>query len=86
MLKFDPGKIGAIPPFPNGENAVCRGDIFPVKMITCNIKDLYIQYIQHNVYLCPRYKYKYKCFEYKCISLYVVQFKWAIDSQENFVS
>ena len=57
-----------------------------VKMIQYNVNGLSIQYIQHNVYLSYKYKYKYNCFEYKCVSLCVVQFEWAIDLQEGFVS
>ena len=49
------------------------------------VKGLSIQYIQHNVYLSSKYKYKQHCFDYKCDSLNGVQLEWAVDLQEGFV-
>ena len=56
-----------------------------VKVILYKVKGLSIQYIQHNVYLSSKYKYKQHCFDYKCDSLNGVQLEWAVDLQEGFV-
>ena len=56
-----------------------------VKVIWYKVKCLSMQYIQHNVYLSSKYKYKQHCFDYKCDSLSVVELEWAVNLQEGFV-